>query len=85
MIHAEPKTLEEREEVAEACALKLDLKIPTLIDDMTNEVEEAYRAMPDRLYLIAKNGDVAYKSAQGPFGFWPKKFAEAIDRCLGAE
>ena len=85
MIHAEPKTLEEREEVAEACALKLDLKIPTLIDGMANEVEEAYRAMPDRLYVIGKDGGIAYKSAQGPFGFRPKKFAEAIDRCLDAE
>jgi len=32
-------------------------------------VEKAYTGWPDRLYLIDKEGRVAFKSAPGPFGF----------------
>ena len=85
VLFAQPKTAGERREVAEACAVGLKLEIPTLIDDATDTVEQAYRALPDRLYLVGRDGRIAYKSEIGPFGFWPKKFGEAIEAYLGVE
>jgi hypothetical protein len=75
---AQPQTFEERVEAAHACQLGMDISIPTLIDDMTNEVGDSYSAHPDRLYLVDEAGLVAYRSGPGPFGFQPDDFEEAI-------
>lgn len=79
----QPRTAQEREQVAEACVLHLNLSIPTLIDEMTNQVERAYAALPDRLYLIDAAGRVAYRSGPGPFGFKPEELEAAIRKALG--
>ncbi len=71
--------------MAEACALHLDLSIPTLVDDMDNRTDRAYAALPDRLYLVGKDGRIAHKSAQGPFGFRPDDFEAAITACLASD
>ena len=56
---AQPKTAGERAEVAADCMRSLDLAMPMLLDDMTNQVDTAYSALPDRLYLIGRGGRVA--------------------------
>ena len=33
---------------------------------------------PDRLYLIGRDGRVAFQGDQGPFGFRPEQLEEAI-------
>ncbi len=78
VLYEQPKGAEEREAVAEACALHLNLSIPTLIDEMTNTVDRAYAALPDRLYLIDAEGRVAYRSEAGPWGFKPEELEAAI-------
>ena len=78
IIFEQPTTMEEREEVAESCSLHLDLSIPMLIDEMNNQVDEAYSALPERLYLIDEEGRVVYRSSWGPMGFKPNEFEEAI-------
>ncbi len=78
VVYQQPKSAEEREAVAEACAVGLKLSIPTLIDEMTNEVDRAYAALPDRLYLIDTEGRVAYRSGPGPMGFKPEELEAAI-------
>ena len=78
VVFGQPTTADERNEVAQACSLGLDLAIPTLVDEMTNEVDEAYAALPDRLYLIDKEGQIAYRSERGPRGFSPDEFEAAI-------
>ena len=79
VIYAQPTTVDERNEAAEACSLGLDLKMPTLLDEMNNEVDEAYAALPDRLYLIDEVGRIAYRSERGPRGFRPDEFEAAIE------
>jgi hypothetical protein len=76
--YAQPATQDEREAVADACVLHLNLSIPTLIDDMSNTVDQAYAALPDRLYLIGADGRIVYKSAPGPWGFKPDELEDAI-------
>ncbi len=78
VVYEQPKTAAEREAVAEACTLGLKLSIPTLIDEMTNEVDRAYAALPDRLYLIDAEGRIAYRSGPGPMGFKPQELEAAI-------
>lgn len=79
----EPKTLEEREAVAKVCLTKLELKgIPALVDDMDDTANLAYEAGPDRLYLIGRDGRVAYKGGPGPFMFLPDELDKAIRKEL---
>ncbi len=77
--------MDERVEVAQACTLGLDLNIPTLLDEMTNAVDEAYVALPDRLYVVDADGRVAYRSGPGPMGFRSDDFERAIRAQLGLE
>jgi type I thyroxine 5'-deiodinase len=79
---ASPKTLAERCSVEGTCATKLALRIPALIDDLTNSTEKAYTAWPDRLYVIDAEGRVAYKSKPGPFGFKSDQMEDALKRVL---
>lgn len=83
VIYANPATVEERLDVANACVRNLGIEIPALLDSLENEVERDYTAWPDRLYLIDEEGRVAYKSAPGPFGFRPAQLEGALRQALG--
>ena len=52
ILYEQPKSIKEREELAQVCVLRLNLKMPMLLDDMSNEVDRLYAALPDRLYLL---------------------------------
>ena len=78
ILFEQPKSAAEREAVAAACMVGQKVSIPTLIDEMTNEVDRAYAALPDRLYLIDAEGRIAYKSGPGPMGFKPQELEAAI-------
>ncbi len=79
---ASPKTLAERCAVEGACATKLALRIPAVIDDLANTTENAYTAWPDRLYVIDADGKIAFKSKPGPFGFKPADMEAVLKRIL---
>lgn len=81
----EPKTTEERLAVAQRCADALDYGIPTLVDGIDNAVNEAYAALPTRLYLIGMDGRVVYASEPGPWGFKPAQLEKAIRQYLQTE
>ena len=74
------QTADERENVAGVCVVKLGIELPALVDDQDNRVEQAYTAWPDRLYVIDRDGRVAYKSDAGPFGFKPSNVEETLKR-----
>jgi type I thyroxine 5'-deiodinase len=82
VVFASPKDEEERGTLAGACVRKLGIKIPAVLDQFGNATEQAYTAWPDRLYLIDRNGRVAYKSRPGPFGFRSDELRSAIDQLL---
>jgi hypothetical protein len=84
VLFEQPKSPDERVAVAEACALNLNLSMPTLIDEMTNTVDRAYAALPDRLYLVDAEGRVAYRSETGPWGFKPDELEAAIREAVGS-
>jgi hypothetical protein len=75
----EPLTLKERNAVATVCLAKTALEgMPAVVDGIDNAVEKAYAAAPDRLYLIGRDGSVAYQGGRGPFGFLPLELEQAI-------
>ena len=78
VVFASPRNEDERASVAGTCVRKLGIKIPALLDEFGNSTESAYTAWPDRLYLIDRNGKVAYKSKPGPFGFKPDQLQAAM-------
>ena len=78
VVFASPRNEDERASVAGTCVRKLGIKIPALLDEFGNSTESAYTAWPDRIYLIDRNGKVAYKSKPGPFGFKPDQLLVAM-------
>ena len=42
---------------------------PLLVDEFDDHVTQAYSATPNRLYIIDRDGKVAYKSGRGPRGY----------------
>lgn len=82
----EPVTLDERKAIAKQCSGALDMSpLRMVVDDMKNTAATAYQAHPDRLYLVAKDGKVAYAGGPGPFGFKPDELEDAIRVELGME
>ena len=79
---ATTKTDDERYKVAGVCVTKLNIELPAVVDGADNRIERAYTGWPDRLYVIDRDGRVAYKSAAGPFGFKPAKVEETLKRIL---
>ncbi len=82
VLYEQPTSFEERTEVANTCALRLELTLPTLVDDMTNSTDAKYYALPDRLYLVGRDGRIAYRGGPGPFGFVATELEQALDRYL---
>lgn len=80
---ADPASLEERATAADACVLRLRTRIPVLLDDVDDAVALAYGGWPDRLYLIGRDGRVAFQGGRGPEGFQPEELAAAIEAELG--
>jgi Iodothyronine deiodinase len=80
VVFASPKNAEERAGVAGSCVRKLGIKFPAVIDGFDNVTEIMYTGWPDRLYLIDRDGRVAYKSKPGPFGFKPDELRAALEQ-----
>jgi hypothetical protein len=80
VVFASPRNEDERASVAGTCVRKLGIEVPALLDEFGNSTEGAYTAWPDRLYLIDRNGRVAYKSKPGPFGFKTEDLKAAIQK-----
>ena len=74
----DPASDAERMEVATTCAIRLSIEMPVVVDDVSDAVASAYGAMPERLYLIGREGKVAYKGGIGPMFFRPAEWEEAI-------
>lgn len=67
----EHKDYGQRCSVASKLLSDKSMTIPTLIDEMDNKVNQAYKAHPDRIFLVRKDGKLGVAAARGPFGFEP--------------
>ena len=81
---AMPRSFDERDHVASLCVRKLGIEMPAVVDNFDNAAETAYTGWPDRLYLVDREGRIAYKSGPGPFGFHPNELEDALKRVAPA-
>lgn len=84
VVFASPKDYQERSAVAGSCVRNLRIEIPAVIDDFQNSTDAAYSGWPDRLYLVDREGRIAYKSQPGPFGFKPRQLEAALQKVITA-
>ncbi len=75
---AQPTKDEERVRAAQTCSQHLELSMPLVVDTIDDRVGRLYSGMPDRLYVIDRNGKVSYKSGRGPFGFKPGEMEQEL-------
>ena len=79
----DPVSIFERNQVASVCMTRLALEpMPALVDGVDDAIGKAYAAHPDRLYLVGRDGRIAYQSGPGPFGFKPDELEDAIKKEL---
>jgi len=58
-------------------------QIPILIVNMADTAVTAYDALPDRLFVIDKEGRFAYIGGIGPAGVHPKELEPVLERLMG--
>ena len=80
---AAPRNLTEKQEHAALCVRKLSLPFAIEVDGMDAAAEKAYQAWPSRLYLVGRDGKIAYQTRLGELDFHPDGLERAIREILG--
>ena len=73
IVYNQPNSFEARMDLAKTFIDKMEVKTPTLVDDIQNTAMACYAAWPERLYVIDTDGKIDYKGDMGPFGFKPEQ------------
>jgi hypothetical protein len=81
----QPRTYEERAGVARTCGRLLGLGFPMLVDTIDDRAGNLYSGMPGRLYVIDRQGKVAFKSGRGPYLFKPAELEHSLILLLQGE
>jgi len=84
VVYAEPTTWSQRQGIAQASCQRLALSMPVVVDTMDNTVDEKYGGWPERIFVVDRDGRIAYAGKQGPWGFKPKEAEKALKRLLRA-
>lgn len=78
------RTLAEKQDHAAVCQRKLELPFALVVDGMDAAAERAYQAWPSRLYLVGRDGKVAYQTRLGELDFHPDRLERAIREILAS-
>jgi len=79
----QPRTIEQRNKVAQAFADRYQLpKDNFVLDNMTNDLNRAYSAEPERLYVVDGNGNVVFVGGLGPFNYDVDEVRRFLDKAL---
>ena len=78
----QPVSTKERREVAAQFLDDMKLEIPAVLDNIDDKASKDYASLPDRMYLVSKDGKIAYAGARGPRGFKPDELERAIKKEL---
>lgn len=81
----QPSTFDDRCQIAGQCAAALEIGGPILIDELDDRVGRAWGGWPDRLYIVDRDGRVAYCGGPGPFGFNPAEMEQSLSLLLMSE
>ena len=75
--YAKEKGITEHDDYKERCVTaelffqEQSLTIPCLVDHMDDSVNSAFKAWPDRVFVVRKDGRLAVAASRGPWGFEP--------------
>lgn len=83
MVFNQPKTFEQRHELARVLVDKLEYRMPLAVDPIDNRADKLFAGWPERIYILEPGGRVLYKGGMGPFGFHPEE-AEKVLAALPA-
>ena len=76
------RDLAEKQSHADLCVRKLRLPFPVVVDGMDAAAEKAYAAWPSRVYLVDRDGHVAFNNRLGELDFHPEDLDRAIREML---
>jgi thiol-disulfide isomerase/thioredoxin len=79
LVFAAPESLEERAELARMLIARFDVAMPVVVDNVDDEVDTRYAALPLRLYLIDEGGTVVFRTPVGSPGFDVDSWERAIE------
>lgn len=83
VIYDQPTSIEERADLAAVCVLRLNMTMPMLLDNMSNQADTLYAGLPERLYLLDERGTVVFRTVVGSPGFDVDAWLAAIRAHLG--
>jgi thiol-disulfide isomerase/thioredoxin len=84
VVYRTPLDMSERNGLANTCAKAMKIEFPMLVDDLDNNVAQAYTAWPTRFYVVDRDGRIAFKSRPGPFGFEAQPLRQALASLVSA-
>ena len=76
------RDLTDKQAHANLCVRRLNIPFPALVDGMDGAAEGAYDAFPSRVYLVGRDGRVAFNSRLGELDFQPDQLAAAMRASL---
>jgi len=79
------RNLVEKQQHAALCLRRLELPFALAVDGMDATAERAYNAWPSRLYLVGRDGKVAYQTRLGELDFHADDLEHAIHEMLAAK
>ena len=85
MLFEDPRDYDTRASIAGVCSTNLGIEFPALVDTIDNRTERAYTAWPDRIYVVDRKGNIAFKSEAGPFGFKAERLSGALEDLVSSD
>jgi hypothetical protein len=79
----DPETQLERVRIANSFANEVQLSIPCVVDGMDDAAMLAYAAHPARLYLVGRDGRIAFAGRPGSLGLDPDSLDAALSALSG--
>jgi hypothetical protein len=77
-------SFDERNKMASRCKMNLLGDMPVYVDKMDNRAQKIYNSFPTRIYLIGKDGRIAYNPGPGPWSFNPAYLGPEIEKYLAS-
>lgn len=82
ILFEQPETIAERCTIADTFVKSLNVTTPLVVDGIDNKVSQIYGGWPDRLYVVDRDGRIAFTGGPGPFGFNPREMEQALAMLL---
>jgi hypothetical protein len=83
LVYHQPATFQERRKLAETACTFWQLPMPAVVDTITPSVGDIYDAWPNRIYVIDRDGRIAFRGPKGPGGVRPREGEAVLQRLLG--